>query len=191
MTQYSDNTVLQAIRNGKDKEAVSYFYSDFWPEIKAMILGKGGNYDEAEEIYHQAILKFFERVKKGGYEAGKTSGIRGYIYTICKNLWVDMIKKRNRETEISDKELNQSANPISTESKHFMKELFATLGERCERVLDYFIYHGFSMKDICDKMALESENAAKMQKHRCVKKLISLLKNNPGTEKTVIELLRA
>ena len=193
---YSDSDILKAIRNGKDNEAVSFFYNDFWPQIRAHICSRGGTIEDAEEVYHHAILKFFERVKGNGYEAGKSNGIRGYIYTICKNRWIDTVKKRKMELSISDDNQEEYSsefadNPLSSETRDFIKELFARLGERCENVLDYFIYHGFSIREIAGKMRFESENAVKMQKHRCVKKLIGLMKREPGTEKVVLELLKA
>ena len=191
---YTDEDILLAIRHGDNRKAIDFFYEDFWPTVRRHVLKRGGNEEDAKDTYHYGILKFLESVKRSKYDKEKGE-IKGFIFAICRNYRIDVARKSERETIISDEHNEQRIGTVtidtsSKETEGFIQQLFAQLGEKCAGILRYFFYDNLKMDEIAVNMGFKNANVAKNEKSKCSKKLVELLKANAHTKSTLLDLLR-
>ena len=188
--KYTDEQILLAIQQGNDDKVLGQLYKHLMPKVKRYILSNNGDNEEAEDIFQDAILIFYKQVKLGKFK--DKYEINGFVYSVCRNLWINRVKKRNRNTGLSSKEYALShdgdmlQDMITEERERVVMEIFSMIGERCKELLVYSVFHKYSMKEICQKMGFSTENAAKTKNYKCKQKLISLV----GENKAVKNLLR-
>jgi RNA polymerase sigma factor (sigma-70 family) len=181
----SDEAVLQGIKNGDDRVLI-HLYKQVLPKIKTYILKNSGSEDDAKDIFQDAVMIFYKHVKLNKFNPDNE--IAGFIYSISRNLWINVAKKKNRmvnltdETPVNEVSYNYADDLITKEREDYVMVMFSKLGEICKQILLYSIYHKFSMKEIKDKMGYTSENMAKTKNYKCKQRLISLAKENAFVE---------
>lgn len=187
-----DSEILKAIREGKDEMVVKSIYNQVLPNVRRFVVSNGGNNEDAQDIFHDALLLFFKLVIDGKYDAGKYK-IFGFVYTICRNLWINHSKKKlsyNKWSALegAKEEFDENIleHLISKEKLDLVQKLLNDLGERCVEILTLYMYNDLSYREIAVKMGFESESSAKVKAHRCRKALTEKIKTN----KSIIEQLR-
>ncbi len=188
----TDKEIIRAIRDGKDDEVVGSLYRDVLPNIRKYIYSNNGTNDDAFDIFQDALIVFYKLVMSGQFNDEKYK-IHGFIYTICKNLWINQTKKNVSEQKWQKFKLKDEAfeEPIlnviiSDEKSKALQDLFQSLGDKCVEILNLSIYQKLSMRKIAAKLGLVSEDAVKVKSHRCRKMLSEKVKSNPE----LLELLK-
>ncbi len=173
-----DNQIVELIRDNKPDKAFSSLYN-YFPVIKKMVLANGGKPEDAEDIYQEALIIFYKKVKEPDFKL--TSSINTYVYSICRFMWKDQLKKQQKQsfTEL-EKDLVAEAEfipAIESENQFLLAEkVISELGERCKEILIRFYFHSKSLREIASKMGYNSENTAKNQKYKCLEAAKSKLK---------------
>jgi len=157
--------------------------------VKAYICSHSGNEDDALDIFQDAMVALCKQIKTGKFDTRYE--IAGFLFSVSRNLWINKIKKNNRNVlmpEIIEKaeEYDYSDDIITVEKERVLKELISKLGEKCFQLLQFSIYKDYSGAEICDIMGFTSIDAVKTQKYKCKQKLLNLLELNP-VYKEVIE----
>lgn len=178
-----NRTIIECIRNRQNDKALSYLYSHTLKKVKNYILTNSGSLDEANDIFQDAVIIFFKSVIENKFEP--TSSVDAYIFTISKNLWINAAKRRKKlvHVDIEDQNLTADAtNPIEnliTQEKRTALDLaYSKLDEACRKLLGLVAYEKLSMKELQEKMALKSENAAKTMHYRCKQAFHKIIKEN-------------
>src|SRR6187402_2389059 len=91
--------IIEAILNGKNTQVLNYLYETALPQIIRFICQNNGDEDEAKDIFQDAVVSLFTTVKLGKYEREKD--VNGFLYFVSRNLWINRIKKRNRQYDVS------------------------------------------------------------------------------------------
>jgi DNA-directed RNA polymerase specialized sigma24 family protein len=58
--------------------------------ILQLVINNNGDEDEAKDIYQEAIIVLYNKVKRGDFEL--SSKLKTYIYSICRRLWLKRLK---------------------------------------------------------------------------------------------------
>jgi RNA polymerase sigma factor (sigma-70 family) len=187
---YSDTEILKAIRAGDDDRALSALYQTLLPKIKNMVRQHGGGQEDALDIFQDALLVFYKHVKMSKFN--EEHSIAAFVYSVSRNLWINLVKKKKRNVELGDQEMPLAPDEdvlshlITEEREEMVTKLISSLGDTCRQLLTYTLFHKFSMKEISEKMAFSSEDVAKTKHYKCKQRLIQTVKNTPYTQ----ELLR-
>lgn len=182
---YTDKEVLEAIRRGDDS-VLEYLYKHVLPKVKAHVLKNNGGNEDARDIFQDAVLIFYKYVKTGKFN--EEYEIAGFIFTISKNLWINLAKKKNKVVELTVEtpmhEFMKSAieDLITKEREEFIIKMFSQLGGACKEILLYSIFDKFSMKEIKEKMGFTSEDVAKTKNYKCKQRLMHIVKDNPAVK---------
>lgn len=191
MKQFSDQEIVQAIREGNDTKVIDSLYAKVLPTVKKHVCNNGGSVEDAFDIFQDALMVFYKLVVTEKYD-GEKYKVHGFVFAISKNLWINLIKKRinstKREKLVANEELEPSIleNLIDSERKSTLDQVFQSMGEKCTEILTMFFYHRFSLKEIAQKLGDMSEDAVKVKSHRCKKLLGDKIKAN----KSLLEQLR-
>lgn len=184
-----DQEIITAIKNGQNSVALNHLYKTALPPIIKYIVQNNGDGDEAKDIFQDAVVALFTTIKLGKFDESKD--INAFLYFVSRNLWINRIKKRNRQFDIDKARLPLSeespfAVVVTDEKKKAIDELMEKAGTKCKELLRYSLYDNLSMKEIAIKMGFAAETVAKTTHYRCKQKLIEIVQN----DKHLMELFR-
>ena len=181
----TDSEIIAAIKSGNDNEALGFLYKKSLPLIKSFVLKNGGTQDDAYDIFQDGVTAFYRYVITDKFR--KEFEIQGFIYTICKNLWINKTKLDKRTIridkgfEIQD-EFSVLNDIISREREIEVARLLSKLGDRCEELLTYAFYQKLSAKKICELMGFANEDTVKTKKYKCKQRLLEIIKESTINE---------
>lgn len=187
----SDNNIVQFLRAGNEDAALQLLYTSTLKKVRRMITKKGGTKEEADDIFQDTVITFFEKVKSRQIET--RDDVEGYIITIAKNLWIDSIRRKKRHQQFEEinraekrEYTNQLSELINKEKETAMTTLFSLLGEKCQQIMTLSFYERMTMKEISKKLEYKNEDVTKALHYRCKKSLAKLAQENP----TLVQTLR-
>jgi len=166
-----------SVRSG----AIEQVYVKHYPLIRAYVLKNNGSTSDAEDIFQDAMIVTYAKVRNRDFEL--TCALQTYIYSVCRNLWLNRLKEKNRFSDFMNEGsyvsvAEENFDPLIVEEKHErIKKLFAQIDEKCQKVLHLYYFHRLSMKSIAKEMGFANEQVSKNKKSRCLKKLKALVLN--------------
>jgi RNA polymerase sigma factor (sigma-70 family) len=174
----ADSEVIIGILNNSDS-VLKRLYLAYFPMVLQLVLNNNGNEDDAKDVYQEAIIVLYNKVKRGDFEL--SSKLKTYIYSICRRLWLKRLKQMNRYGgDIKD---FQEYLPVEDEiEKHHDKDMqlnkmecaLKLLGEPCKTIMEDFYMHNKSMQEICERFGYTNADNAKTQKYKCLQRLKKL-----------------
>jgi RNA polymerase sigma factor (sigma-70 family) len=188
---YSDSHIIESLLSGNDDRVISSLYQDVFPSVKNYIVSNSGDEEEAYDLFQDAMVLLYNQVRKG--EFSEKYKIRGFLYTVSRNLWINRTKRLNRNTSLESLnnieivEDNVFDNIVSKEKRELVLKVFELLDEKCKEILKCSVFLKMTMEDIMLKMGFSSVNAAKTQNYRC-KKMLSEKAMNDASFKELKEL---
>jgi RNA polymerase sigma factor (sigma-70 family) len=159
----------------------------YYPVVKKYIRANSGSAAEAEDIFQEALLIYWERMKTPGFEL--TSSRETYVFGICKNLWYAELKKKGRmplqgQELLPDASFQSEENPEEEKIKK-AQQAIEFLEEKCRLILNLFYHHKASLAEIARKLKMVSETAARNQKFQCLEKARKKFKELNAHQKTI------
>lgn len=184
-----DHKIIDLIRSGSNSKALAVLYRHF-PMMQKMVRTHGGSRQDAEDIFQEALIILCMQVRTKDLQL--TAKLSTYLFSICRYLWKDEIKKRKGlvltafDTGFTDAEEEALAGFRETEKQASLAErVLQELGERCRELLLLFYNGGLKLKDIATKMGYSSENTAKNQKYKCLEAARNRLQELKQTMQTL------
>ena len=182
----TDKEIVEIISSNemrKCEDALRLMYKEHYYLIENMVLSSNGTREDAKDIFQDAIVAFYNNVKSGKYVLD--SKISTYLFAVSRNLWLKRLRKKGREAEISEEQLinfkseeNIFEDIKYSEEQKLIAQLFMKVGDKCKNLLMLYYYEKMRMKNIAIEMKLSSEQAAKNQKLKCMKKLKAFVLQN-------------
>lgn len=166
----TDLQILELIRSGRNDKALAVLYQHL-PAIRRMIRHYGGGREDAEDIFQEALIIFCRKAKEPAFTL--SSGVFPWLYSVCRFLWKDELRKRNRVLTTGDEPEDVPSSgvtdAIADEYRYRLAEqIITTLADRCKELLLLFYQAEMKLKDIAAKMGYGSEQSAKNQKYKCL-----------------------
>lgn len=150
------------------------------PSVEKYIKKNSGDFDDAKDIFHDALLNFILKVKEGKDDIGD---IKGYLFVSCRNSWITKQRRAQKFSSTETMIMNEGHDEVNEnmdeqERSDIMDELLTALGERCKELLKLTFYMDFSLKEAAEALGISSDEVAKTTQYRCKKKLTALIKEN-------------
>jgi len=168
----TDQQIIEQIRSNRNDKAFLALYKHF-PMVRKLVLTKGGNLADAEDLYQEALIILCRKINETDFKL--TAQLSTYLYSVCRFLWKDELKKRKKfqfadfETGIDQGEEDNLSELVSQENNIKLAEKIVNeLGERCRELLLLFYSRTMKLTEIAKKMGYNSENTAKNQKYKCL-----------------------
>lgn len=162
-------------------------YRECFPAAAMTVRHLGGDLDLAKDLFHDALIIFFEKRTAGTLEIGVSE--KAYLNGIVRNLWRRQFRNRILTTALdgSDEEAmyyeenRQSEYLVSTSLLQFLQ----TAGKKCMQLLQAFYYDQKSMQEIAGQFHFSSARSATVQKFKCLEKLREQLKTSSLYEESL------
>ena len=184
----TDQQIIGLLRTDKTDKALAALYRHF-PMVHKLIRSKGGTTQDAEDVFLEALIILCRKVADTNFLL--TSQLSTYLFSVCRFLWKDQLKKRKHftvtdfDTGLNAAEEENLDRLLEEETKIVLAEkVLAELGERCRELLLLFYKTGLALRDIAARMGYSSENTAKNQKYKCLEGAKSRLKELKQTIQT-------
>jgi len=167
-----------------DKGFLRDLYQTVLPKVKTWILKNSGTSDDAHDIFHNALEALIISAHQDKlYVSGD---IAPYLFRICRNKWIDNLRKRSKLPEVSieddRRELKEEAKEYETldqnqRLKAALDGTYAMLSATCQELIR-MVQDGVDMKDIMSKLGMKSTNTVYRRKFACMKRWRELLLSN-------------
>ncbi|MGF7038727.1 RNA polymerase sigma factor [Mucilaginibacter lappiensis] len=174
----TDSEIVLGILNNSEI-VLKRLYTTYFPMILQLIINNNGNEDDAKDIYQEAIIVLYNKIKSGEFEL--SSKLKTYIYSVCRRLWLKRLSQMNRYGgDIRDFEeylpVDDEVDNHNERDTQFnkMENALQLLGEPCKTIMEDFYIHNRSMQDICERFGYTNADNAKTQKYKCLQRLKKL-----------------
>ena len=190
MTHYTDEQVLKGLER-QDRSVIRYVYKEYYPSIKFLIITNSGNETDAEDVFQDAMVIVYRKIIEK--KMILTSSFKTFLYSICRNLWLQRLDRKLFSHEFLESEnLADLQDSIQFEMKEMENEKyrlfqkhFLRLSEDCKKILKLFM-NKVPLREIAEIMGFKSEKYAKTRKFMCKEKLKNAIINDPNCQKFLL-----
>ena len=173
----NEQLLLKALANN-DSKAAETIYKENFNMVLAFILNNNGSYDEARDIFQEAMIALYQKAKSDSFVL--TSQIKTYVYSICRRLWLKRLQQIGRTSPgIENYESIAVEEDIEVHERRnaelgIMERAMGSLGEPCKSLLEAFYIEKKSMDKIALTFGYTNADNAKNQKYKCLMRLKKL-----------------
>ena len=189
MISYTDAQILKGILR-HDNLILQYIYKQYYYKVNYFVKKNQGSEDDASDLFQEAIIVIYRKLKENDLIFEKSS-FQGYLFSVCRFLWLKQLEKRRIEREklndslpyqedLYDDNLVELAN--KNEKYGLYQKHFKTLSSDCQKLLQLF-FDKVSLKEIAKIMGYKTEKYAKTRKYKCKELLVKRIKQDTEFKK--------
>lgn len=178
--------LIESVKQNDDA-TLRRLYQNNYKKVEVLVLSNSGTVDYAKDIYQEAFLVTWQKIKSGEFVPKTESFLNGFIFSVAKNKWLDVLRSKGyKETKVlshlegmqikDEVELNDIDVQNSDKIKDVMSA-FTSLGEACQELLLKFYFEKRSMNEIAEALNLDAASV-RNKKYRCMERLRKKALNN-------------
>ena len=146
----TEDEILRQLQNG-DEKALKQVYKQHYQMVVHLVMNNGGSLQEAKDVYQEALILFYEKVREDSFELN--CRIKTFLYSVSRRMWLKQLQRKNRFTSnLSDTEeyIEVPWEEMGQKEEQFnaMHQALESLGEPCRSILKDFYLHNQSMEEI-------------------------------------------
>jgi len=171
----NESALLQGLARS-DRKAIESIYRDNYNTIQSLILNNSGSVEDAKDIFQEAMIVLYEKVRSGNFELNCL--IKTYVYSVSRRLWLKRLQQMSRQTPAFDglKEtvpVEDDVEEVDRVNNEFqaMEKAVSSLGEPCKSLLEAYYLERKSMQEIASSFGYTNADNAKNQKYKCLMRL--------------------
>ena len=88
-----DNDLLKGLAEG-DRKCIELIYKSHFNMIQTLVINNSGSIDDARDIFQEALVVLYEKVRMGSFELN--CQLKTYLYSVCKRLWLKRLQYNSR-----------------------------------------------------------------------------------------------
>lgn len=166
-----------------DPATLLEIYRQCYPVVRGIILRYGGMEQDAQDMFQEAILLIYQRLKSG--KLTLTSRFGSLLNGVAYNLFRSYQQKKDVSGTVTfpaddkyalENDLEMEFEKI--ELQRLFDQAMEQLGEDCRQVLLLF-FQDKSMEEIAEIMKYGSTDYARRKKYLCKEKLLEIIKGYP------------
>ncbi|MFB9843155.1 RNA polymerase sigma factor [Mucilaginibacter ginsenosidivorans] len=166
------------VNTAEDREKIFIaLYKSTFPAVARYISKMGGTFDEAKDIFQDALVIYYERSVAGSCDIQINE--KAYLMGIAKHLWLKKFGHDNRYVPIDG--LDAESNEDIGISGHKLLNFLQTAGKKCMDLLRSFYYDQLPLTDIAEAFGFSGVRSATVQKYKCLEKVRETVKEKALT----------
>jgi RNA polymerase sigma factor (sigma-70 family) len=164
-----------------DTKAAETIYKQNYNTIQTLIVNNNGTYDDARDIFQEAMIILYEKAKSNDFVL--MSKIGTYLYSVCRRLWLKRLQHQARYYVHSLNESVEEMVPVEEDIElmerknvefSIMERALSSLGEPCKSLLEAYYLQKKDMLAITEMFGYTNAYNAKNQKYKCLLRLKKL-----------------
>jgi DNA-directed RNA polymerase specialized sigma24 family protein len=151
-------------------------YKIAFPGVAKYISKKGGSFDEAKDVFQDAVVILFEKTVHQAISLRVNE--QAYLMGIAKNLWNQRFKTAINHTSL-DAGMNNFefiSEEQSLPSLGKLMNYLETAGQKCMEILRAFYYDNLPVNKIAELFGYAGTHSATVQKYKCMEKVRETIK---------------
>lgn len=159
-----------------ERNAVETLYRENYNMVQALIINNNGSADDARDIFQEAMIVLYEKVKTGSFELN--CQIKTFIYSVSRRLWLKRLQQQNRYSTPGDSmdevvAVDEDLEEHEQRNAEFdmMEKAINSLGEPCKSLLEAYYLQKQNMQVIAASFGYTNADNAKNQKYKCLMRL--------------------
>jgi RNA polymerase sigma factor (sigma-70 family) len=176
--EFDEQSLLRGLAEN-DTESIEIIYKNNFKIIQSFIINNNGTYDEAKDIFQEAMIALYEKAKSESFVL--TCKINTYVYSICRRLWLKRLQQLGKYSN----QLDSIEETVAVEEdfeKHIKKnaeynimdKALNSLGEPCKSLLEGYYFKQLGMQELAKEFGYTNADNAKNQKYKCLIRLKKL-----------------
>jgi RNA polymerase sigma factor (sigma-70 family) len=184
MASYNNEELLGGILRNNSL-ILRYIYKTYFHKIYSFVTNNRGDAGEANDIFQEAIIVIYRKLKKDSLLMGNNS-FETYLFSICKLLWLKQLQYR-KESIVKVDDMDHFSNQIiaddlselihKNERYKLYQDHFQKMGKDCQKILQLF-FEKVAIKQITELMGYSSDSYTKKRKHQCKEYLVRSIKQD-------------
>lgn len=146
-------------------------YKKAFPAVAKYVSNKGGSFDEAKDVFQDALVAYYEKTVAGNTTENDTA----YLFGIAKHLWLKRYKQNDKNTPLDNFDLSNEEVTSHPSDKRLMRYL-ATAGKKCMDLLRGFYYDKLPLQDMAQLFGYSGVRSVTVQKYKCLEKVRETVK---------------
>lgn len=172
---WNEQGLLRGLAEG-DRRIIETIYKDHYNMIQSLIINNNGSADDAKDIFQEALIVLYEKVRSGSFELN--CQLKTYLYSVSKRLWLKRLSNSSRMSPATD-DLEPTV-PVDDELEahekrdaefEMMEKAIGSLGEPCKSLLEAYYLKKQNMQVIAASFGYTNADNAKNQKYKCLMRL--------------------
>ncbi|HEV2353483.1 MAG TPA: sigma-70 family RNA polymerase sigma factor [Puia sp.] len=181
-TDATDQQLLEGLALS-DRKSIEAIYKEHYGMVQALIVNNSGYPDDARDVFQEAMIVLYDRVRSGSFELN--CQLRTYLYSVSRRLWLKRLGQLQRS--FTGVESLSDTIPVEEElerhdqrNKDFqvMEQSLNALGEPCRSLIQAYYLEGKSMVQIACDFGYTNADNAKNQKYKCLMRLKKIFVQN-------------
>lgn len=144
-------------------------YTDVFPTVATYIAKKGGNLDQAKDLFQEALVIYYEQVELRGKALQKNA--KAYLIGVSRNLWLQQASQGLNLDSIDNLRVEPDVQTPPVVSTKKLLNTLATTGRKCMDMLRAFYYEQLPLDQIAHQFGFGSVRSATVQKYKCLEKV--------------------
>jgi RNA polymerase sigma factor (sigma-70 family) len=180
--EFRVDEILDGLVN-RNTDVLEFIYKSYFHQINAFVNKNNGNEEDAKDIYQDAILVIYQKIKKENLTLN--CSFNTYLYSVCRLLWLKQLEKKRikmnfLEESIKFVELETDIlnHYEANERYKLYEEHFSKLSYNCQKILELYLAK-IQLKEIARVLGYKSDQYVKKRKHQCKEKLITSIRSDP------------
>ena len=182
---------LDKIRNG-DQHQIEAIYNDHRAEFISWIVKLYHcPCEDAGEIYHYAVVTFYENVINNKLTVLDCS-VKTYLFAIGRKKYLEKLKSQKKfdqnyaeSTLINMPEVEKTDALIKEQRLECVEQGLEKLGEPGRTILELYYYHGKSMEEIAELLQYKNSATAKNLKYKSLLRLKKIVAEEQNVTQSV------
>ena len=161
-------------------ETLTLLYQRTFPMVRHYVLQHSGTEHDAKDIFHDALVIFYEKAVGGTLELTVTAST--YVVAVARNLWRRELSRRGRcsVADLNEEHLQVPEPAGATDlvaADASVLEYVEQLGEKCKNILLSFYYFQQPLEQIAVTHHYRNVRSATVQKFKCLERLRNSVRN--------------
>lgn len=163
-------TALRQALLADRERTLTALYAEVFPLVRRHVRRQGGTADEARDVFHDAVVVFYEKTVAG--QLAFTGPPGAYLAGIARNLWRRELERRRHGSALTDDFADDlAAEPAAEAATASVLDYVERLGARCRDLLVSFYYFRQPLEQLTTTHGYGSVRSATVQKYKCLERL--------------------
>ena len=149
-------------------------YKKAFPAVAKFISRRGGTFDEAKDIFQDALIIYYEKAVNGSIALYTNE--QAYLMGIVKHIWAKQFQENKKHIpfDAGERDFIEETNalPDSANLMHYLE----TAGRKCMDILKAFYYDDLPVNKIAELFGYSGTRSATVQKYKCMEKIREIIK---------------
>ena len=168
--------ISESLTSSSRRTMIESLYKTAFPKVATFVANRGGSFDDARDIFHDALVIFYE--KSAVQQPFVKTNEDHYLIGIAKHLWLRKYKDEKKFVELTESERAITiSDDYFRDADNRLISILNLTGRKCMELLQAFYYDNLSMKQIKSLFNFSTAHSASVQKFKCIEKVRTTIKN--------------